>query len=188
MLKINLQLLLLCLICSTPATAQEKKIDFGVKAGGNYSMYSSYMNSFNAYAGVFGQYKFNEKVYLQSELIFSATDDIYFIEFPVLAKYKLSNTLYAFAGPKLTYLLNDEKKYNESYDLNDNYTFKKLGIAAEVGIQHYLFPHIFIEGRFGFNFTNQVNEFYYDQTDEFYYEENNHFHIHTVKAGIGYVF
>lgn len=162
--------------------SQDKKLGFSVKAGGNYSIISrGYGEDLGVYGGAFIEYNIKDRFYLQTEILFSTTDDIYFFEFPLLVKYTFSETIFGFAGPKLTYLLNDAEKYTESInDPYDLYEFKKMGIAVEIGIQHNLYPNLFIEGRFGYNFTKQI--------DNTFYEDRFQSQVNTVKAGIGYIF
>jgi hypothetical protein len=154
-----------------------------------------YSEDLGAYGGVQLQTHLGGKFYLQNELLVSSTDDIYFLEVPVLLKYKFSDTLYGLGGIRGSMALNDQEKYNEKefeyyggyegydYFLTDFYGIK---FSADLGVQHFISKKLFIEGTFSFGLFKSMSLLY--RVNETGYTEYTHTRIHRVKAGIGYVF
>lgn len=176
------------------AQEQEKKLSLGIKAGGNYSMYLG-TEDLGVYGGVQLQTRLGRRLYLQNELLVSSTDDIYFLEIPILLKYKFSEKLYGLGGIKGSLPLNNQEKYNEKefesyggyegydYFLTDFYGFKS---SIVVGVQHYISKKFFIEGNFSFGLFKNMSEIYHVNSTG--YREYSETRIHTAKAGIGYTF
>lgn len=168
---------------STESLAQSgKSVDFGLKFGANYSIITGLYEDLGVYGGFFSSVNLkNDKFSIQGELLFSNTDDIYFLELPVSLKYKLSDNFYLFSGPRFNWLINNEDKYTkEMNDPEDVYYFKKFGFGWEIGVLHPIYKNWFLEGRFNYNFTKQIdNDFYGD-----YYSSR----VNTVRIGVGYKF
>lgn len=193
-MKLKITFLFIIWFSFSMAQEQERTLSLSVKAGGNYSMYLG-TEDLGVYGGIQLQTKLGQKLYLQNELLVSSTDDIYFLEIPILLKYKFSESLYGLGGLKGSLPLNDQEKYNkkefefyggyEGYDyfLTDFDGFKS---SVVVGVQHFISKKLFIEGYFSFGLFKNMSEIYHINSTGFsIYEETR---IHTVRAGIGYTF
>lgn len=129
---------------------------FGFKAGVNFSdiigtdFETGEKTGFigtEIYGGLFADTKIAQKWSIQTEATFSMTSDFFFIETPVLLKRQIVKNLSAFAGPKAQYV----------FDTFDSVE-RNLGLGADLGVQYDLPKDFFIEARYGFGFTEQINE------------------------------
>lgn len=192
-LKITILLFLGFSFCLT-AQEQEKRLSFSIKAGGNYSTFLG-MEDLGVYGGVQLQTRLGQRLYLQNELLISSTDDIYFMEIPILLKYKFSEKLYGLGGIRGSLPLNNQEKYNQKefeasggYEGYDYFVtdFDGFKSSLDVGVQHYISKKLFIEGIFSFGLFKSMSETYY--INDTGYSETSETRFHRFKAGIGYVF
>lgn len=120
-----------------------QKVEFGVKAGANYSTLTDYTSE-TTYApgfqvGGFMQYAFNDNLRLQTELLFSREggkssldyeDEIQsimlkehirfgYINLPIMLQYKIYKGLHVEVGPQLGYLVSAENEYDARYTLGE---------------------------------------------------------------------
>ena len=109
-------------------------VDFGVKAGANFLILidtAGLDNKTGFVIGVFGGIKFNDKVAVQADLLYSQQGakfspgdiDLDYINVPVVLRYFVFKGLNIQAGPQFGFVVNDEE-YNkfqprvpESFDL-----------------------------------------------------------------------
>lgn len=103
------------------------------------------------YLGLFSDYQINPKWNFENEIIFSFTDDIYFIEIPMHPKVWPIKNLNLFAGPKLDFILNNDN--NCSGDCEE---FQNFGISMEVGTQYTFFKRFFSEMRYSYGLVKQI--------------------------------
>ena len=145
---------------------------FGFKGGLNQSYISANntpgYQGLEFYGGFFSETRLSEKWSFQNELLFSFTDDYHFIEVPLFLKYNFNEKLSLFVGPKLDFLVDE---------VSDGEKFDPLGLSLEIGVQYNFAKRFFVEGRYGYSFTNQVD------FGEFYSGARR-----TLRFGVGYKF
>lgn len=95
-------------------------IDLGVKAGMNFATINDATSDFDSrtgfHAGVFLALKFNDKLALQPELLYSQQGaefdlgkfNLDYVNFPVVMKYYLVQGLNVQLGPQFGFVVNDE--------------------------------------------------------------------------------
>lgn len=152
---------------------------FGFKAGVNFSDITgdgtgAFVGETSGYAGtelyggLFSDTKISRNWNLQTEGIFSYTDDLLFLEVPVLFKRKVVKNVWAFAGPKVQMII------NETPDVTNS-----VGLGFDIGGQYDLPKNFFIEARYGFGLTNQINSEFFDVVNA---------NRNVLRLGIGYKF
>jgi len=135
---------------------------FGIQAGTNFAVQGPIGDYYNndeirvgLHAGVFGNYSFNESIYLQTELNYDqkgAKDGDYKINYdylsvPVLFNYSLGKSwktplrFNIYTGPYAAFLLNAESKIdngeiNETLDLKDNTNNTEFGWITGFGMRY----------------------------------------------------
>lgn len=97
----------------------------------------------------------NEKFSFRSEVMYSINDEFDHLTIPLLGKYSLSKNLHIFAGPSLTYFVNDD------YD-----ALTDLSIGFDYGISYDLGNKFFLDLRFskGLNDIGEYEEIKYKST------------------------
>jgi hypothetical protein len=148
---------------------------FGLKLGVNFSDVtgtdvvtggdSGYRGT-EFYGGFFVDTKIAEKWSVQTEATFSYTDDLLFIETPVLLKMRFAKKWAVFAGPKTQILLSNYDSVERSF-----------GLGIDAGFQYDLLKDFFIEARYGVGLTEQIN-------DKFLGFENGKRNVFRVGVGI----
>lgn len=149
------------------------KTTFGVKVGLNQSYISVQNNTdgyqgLEAYGGFFAETRLSKKWSFQNELLFSFTDDYHFIEVPVLLKYHINDKFSIFAGPKLDFLINEQSVGER---------LNPFGVSLELGAQYNFSKRFFVEVRYGYGLTEQIN------IENFYSGARR-----TLRLGIGFKF
>ncbi|WP_179349303.1 outer membrane beta-barrel protein [Winogradskyella pacifica] len=156
---------------------------FGAKIGYNNSNISGettdgeksgYLGN-EFYIGLFTETQLTTKINLQTELIYSFTEDYSFLEVPITIKYNVYKKLQVFLGPKLDFLLDNDDDVFES-----NYKFKNFGISADFGAQYPISKRFFAEARYSIGFTEQL-------TQDIQLDINNA-KRNTFRIGVGYRF
>ena len=141
-------------------SAQDFK--FGIQAGTNLAVQSPIGDYYNnediragLHAGVFGNYSFNESIYLQAELNYDqkgsqtkdATNKYDYVSVPVLFNYSLGKSwktplrFNIYAGPYASFLVNAETEFdteelNETIDMKDNTENTEFGIITGFGLRY----------------------------------------------------
>ncbi len=154
----------------------EHKTTFGIKAGSIGSPATrvdrSKINGIQGlYGGIYLNTRFHKKWSFQNEVDFSITNGYLFIEVPMVLKYHINDKWSVFMGPKLDILLNNDLKYFGDTD------FKTYGISAEIGIQYNISKRFFIEARYSYSFSKQINFKHFPSNNRT-----------TFRIGIGYRF
>lgn len=155
----------------------KNKTTFGVKGGFNYSfLYSSEnlnLSDSDVYIGLFSDTRLSEKLSFQSELLYSTSSGHRFVEVPLLIKYHINDKWQVFAGPSLSFSMNNDRNIN-------NRRIEPLGISSVIGVQYNFSKRFFIEGFSNLALTNQINSPYNNP--------NTSFFRNTFRIGIGYKF
>lgn len=163
--------------------SQNYPIQFGIKAGWNYSDVdaidelgepSGYLSGIidEAYAGFVVEKQISAKSYIQITPTVSYTESVTFVELPVYYKYNFYTKFSLLAGPKLNYI--PDEQFNNFY-----YFRNRFGMSADIGLDYKLSKHFTIEGTFSKGFTKQ-----FDQLVLTYYEAKRD----VYRIGITYYF
>jgi hypothetical protein len=153
MKKFSLIALLFCAIFSTNVFAQGPEI--GIKAGVNYSNFNSdfdfYEGNVGWHAGVAIGIPITDTYTLQPEILLSAqgvgyvdradiqdsSNDLLYLNIPVMAKFHFAEILYAEFGPYVGFMIH-EKYIRDGNDISpldgDPYKNLDFGVAAGVGL------------------------------------------------------
>lgn len=160
----------------------QKSTVYGLKGGLNNSILrgkeldgsKTGFTGYEVYGALFSDTSLSKKFNFENELLFSYTDDYNFIEFPLHIKYKCSQKVNVFIGPKLDFIADND---NENFERG--YRFKNFGVSTEIGTQYNLTKRFFAEVRYSKSFTKQVD----DLVLEIYGGKRN-----TIRLGLGIKF
>lgn len=143
-------------------TSYAQGIDFGIKAGANFSTLTDatgLKNKTGFHGGIFLGLKFNDKIALQPELLYSQQGaefnvgkvDLDYINVPVIIKYYLIQGLNLQVGPQFGFVVND----NISNAILEAEDFDVSGVIGA----GYDFPFgIRLDARYNFGFTDAVKD------------------------------
>ncbi|HZH70094.1 MAG TPA: porin family protein [Flavobacteriaceae bacterium] len=143
-------------------TSYAQGIDFGIKAGANFSTLTDatgLKNKTGFHGGVFLGLKFNDKIALQPELLYSQQGaefdmgkvDLNYINVPVIVKYYLVQGLNIQLGPQFGFVVDDNIS-NAIFEAED------FDVSGVVGAG-YDFPFgIRLDARYNFGFTDVVKD------------------------------
>lgn len=136
-------------------TTHAQGVDFGIKLGANFSTLSDAAGAKNKtgfHGGVFLGLKFNEKLALQPELLYSQQGakldigdvDLNYVNIPVVVKYYLVKGLNLQVGPQFGFVVDDNFVIGEpeNFDLSG---VAGLGLDIPLGIR--------IDARYNFGLT-----------------------------------
>ena len=149
-------------LLSIPSQAQG--VDLGVKAGVNFANItdaSGFSNRTGFVAGFFVGGKFNDKLGIQGELLYSQQGaefelgdfDLDYVNVPVIVKYFVAQGFNIQAGPQFGVLVNDEARTVLGEVINDVAT-NDFDISGVVGLG-YDFPlGIRVSGRYNFGLND----------------------------------
>ncbi|MDC1325478.1 PorT family protein [Ulvibacter sp.] len=144
------------------ATSFAQGIDLGIKAGINFSNLSDVeagpSNKSGFQAGVFAGLKFNDKLGLQADLLFSQQGaefdggafDLTYVNVPIVLKYKLFKGLNIQAGPQFGFIVDDNIK-ELTFGQEEAET---ADISGVVGLGYDLLFGLRIDGRYHFGLTD----------------------------------
>ena len=140
-------------------------LDLGVKAGANFANItdaSNFESKTGFLAGVFLGIKFNDKIAIQPELLYSQQGadfdfgefDLSYVNVPVVLKYYLVQGLNIQVGPQFGFVVDDKISFDniaegaeEAYDANSFDTSGVVGLG-------YDFPFgIRVDARYNFGLT-----------------------------------
>ncbi len=144
-----------------------QEIDFGFKAGMNFATINDASVSLDTrtgfHAGVFLGLKFNDKIALQPELLYSQQGadfdlgkfNLDYINIPVVLKYYLVQGLNIQVGPQFGFVINDEVSFagivgdveTENFDLSG---IVGAGVDLPFGLR--------IDARYNFGFNDVVKD------------------------------
>src|SRR5690554_589867 len=143
-------------------TSYAQGIDFGIKAGANFSTLTDatgLKNKTGFHGGVFLGLKFNDKIALQPELLYSQQGaefdmgkvDLNYINVPVIVKYYLVQGLNIQLGPQFGFVVDDNIS-NAIFEAED------FDVSGVIGAG-YDFPFdIRLDARYNFGFTDVVKD------------------------------
>jgi hypothetical protein len=175
-------LLAIAAIAFLAASTQAQTTSFGLKGGmtaSNMKMSSSGISislttKIGFYAGAFAEVRVSEKFAIQPELFYSsmgakmkasdsgmtasASENLGYINLPILAKYK-SEGFSIFAGPQVSYLLSAKSKSSQSSEtVNDKDEYKPIEVSGVLGAGYTLANGFGIDARYQIGLTNLIKD------------------------------
>ena len=148
-------------------SANAQGVDFGIKAGANFSTFSDAKgleNRTGLVAGLFGGVKFNDKLALQADLLYSQQGadfdlggfELDYINVPVVFKYFLVQGLNIQFGPQFGFVVKEEGVLSSGLlnTITDDLAGKNFDLSGVVGVG-YDFPlGLRAEARYNFGLSN----------------------------------
>ncbi len=158
------KVLILMLIIVSTAGVSAQGIDFGVKAGVNFSSItdaSGLDNRTGFVAGIFVGGKIGDKLGIQADLLYSQQGaefklgdfDLDYVNVPIVAKYFLTDNFNFHLGPQFGVLVNDKAQTVVGETINDIAT-NNFDISAVLGIGYDLPMGIRLDGRYSFGLSD----------------------------------
>ena len=158
----KLLIVMIAIGMSTQVFAQG--IDFGIKAGVNFSSITDATgldNRTGFVAGVFVGGKLGDKLGVQADLLYSQQGaefsggefNLDYVNVPIVLKYFVTNVIHIHAGPQFGVLVNDETQTVIGETINDIAT-KDFDLSGVVGIGLDLPMGIRLDGRYNFGLSD----------------------------------
>lgn len=145
------------------STAFSQGIDFGIKAGVNFSTLSDASNLDLSYktgfvGGIFAGIKFSDKIAIQGDLLYSQQGaefdpdaiDLNYVNIPVVLKYFLVKGFNIQAGPQFGFIVDDN--FKEVFENISN--AESFDLTGVVGVGYDLPMGIRVDGRYNFGLTD----------------------------------
>lgn len=160
-------------------SAQDRNFSsFGLKGGINRSIVNGHeldgektgFIGLEMYGAFFIDTELTANWRFENEILFSFTDDYYFVEIPLHIKYSFIKRTFVLLGPKLDMIVSND---DQIYDFNN------FGVSVELGIQYEITPRIISEVRYSQGLMKQINDFVLDIYDG---------RRNTMRIGLGFRF
>lgn len=146
-------------------TTYGQGIDFGVKAGANFSTItdaSGFDNKTGFHAGIFLGLKLNDEIALQPELLYSQQGaefnagkfDLDYVNIPVVVKIYLVQGLNFQLGPQFGFVVNEDIRFSGIGVLQAKN--KDFDFSAIVGAGYDLPLGFRVDARYNFGFTDVI--------------------------------
>jgi len=159
----KLAVLVVAILLSTSGFAQG--LDFGVKAGANFSSFSDASNVSNKtgfLGGIFAAVKFGDKLAIQPELLYSQQGaefdtgkiDLNYVNVPVIVKYYLFQGFNLQAGPQFGFVVDD----NVSKVFNNVTEAESFDLTGVLGLGYDFAFGLRFDGRFNFGLSDTFSE------------------------------
>ncbi|MBR5086722.1 MAG: PorT family protein [Muribaculaceae bacterium] len=171
---------LMCTILATGAAMAQKQFTFGPKIGVDYTHFwgedVSHDGVLNYQAGLFMEYRFNDKVSVAPEVVFAAqggkmkwidgvigvntTYNLNYINVPVMLKFYVAPSLSIDLGPQLgvnIYKKATDKWTYDGKDLKDTYELngvKTVDFGVGLGLTYNIAKDVFVQGRYTMGMTD----------------------------------
>jgi hypothetical protein len=158
----------LALLAST-AIMMAQEIDFGIKAGANFATItdaSGLSNKTGFQAGIFGGFKFTEKLGIQADMLYSQQGaefdagefDLSYINVPIVLKYYVAQGFNLQAGPQFGFVVDDEISFDVLNDIATQVDAESFDLSGVVGLG-YDFPFgLRFDARYNFGLTEVASE------------------------------
>lgn len=180
----------MCMIMATGVAMAQKQFTFGPKIGVDYTHYWGkdclHGGQLNYQAGMFFEYRFNNKFSIAPEVVFAAqggkndgvvliektwpsdyfdavyTDNMNYINVPVMLKYYVTPALSIDFGPQLGINIyhkctvkgkGDHKDYKQTEDLDA----KSVDFGLGLGLTYNISKDVFVQGRYTMGLTDVFN-------------------------------
>ena len=167
--KIKLTILLL-MICGI--TTAQSKLNYGVKAGGNFTGFhtgsSTFTSEFGINIGGIAEYSFSDRIGIQTELLlnqkagnFGVRDNsnfflgnivskLVYIDIPILAKIYIGNKFSFEVGPQIGFKISEKTEFNGEEIESE---IKTLDTAIVGGFGYQFDQGLFIQARYGYGLS-----------------------------------
>ncbi len=185
-------IVLISVALATGAAVAQKRFTFGPKIGVDYTHYwgknTDHGGQLNYQAGMFFEYRFNSKFSIAPEVVFAAqggkndgvvftgetlhsdyfdavyTDNLNYINVPVMLKYYVCPSLSIDFGPQLGINVyhkctvkgkDDHKDYKKTYDTDA----KSVDFGLGLGLTYNITKDVFVQGRYTMGLTDAYKKF-----------------------------
>jgi hypothetical protein len=182
----KIAIVFMSMILATGAALAQKTFTFGPKIGVDYTHYwgknTMHGGQLNYQAGLFMEYRFNNKFSIAPEVVFAAqggkndgavlnsptdyfdavyTDNMNYINVPVMLKYYVCPSLSIDFGPQLGINVyhkciikgkDGHKDYKETYDYGKN--AKSVDFGLGLGLTYNISKDVFVQGRYTMGLTD----------------------------------
>lgn len=177
---------LMCILLSAGAAMAQKKFTLGPKIGVDYTHFVGneleYGGMFNYQAGVFFEYRFNDKFSIAPEVVFAAQGgkekyfstkynsdytDVFrlnYINVPIIFKYYATPALSIDFGPQVGINVYSESTITytlDGKDVKDVYHEKVITKAADLGVglglTYNITDDVFVQGRYTLGITKALD-------------------------------
>lgn len=149
-------------------TGYSQGIDFGLKGGANFSNISDASglnNKTGFHAGVFLGLKFNDKIALQPELLYSQQGaefdagkfDMDYVNVPVIIKFYLVQGLNIQVGPQFGFVVNEDVHQSVA-GIEQQWETNDFDMTAVLGAGYDLPMGLRIDARYNFGFTDVLTD------------------------------
>jgi hypothetical protein len=181
---------LMCMLLTAGAAMAQKRFTFGPKIGVDYTHFwgkdAAHGGQLNYQAGVFMEYRFTNRFSIAPEVVFAAqggkydyndfqdihnpmlgpidvnlTDNINYINIPVMFKFYVAPSLSIDLGPQLginvysKYTFESRDKaldYKKTYDQKDR--TKTIDVGVGLGLTYNIAKDVFVQGRYTMGVTD----------------------------------
>ncbi|MFY7670419.1 porin family protein [Tenacibaculum sp. MEBiC06402] len=156
-------LLTVCFLSFTNYIAAQN-VDFGLKGGLNIANVNvpdideDLNNLLSFHVGTFAEFKFNEKISLQPELLYTRQGSevvennskvkIDYLAMPILAKYYFFENLSLEVGPQISFLINDKIEYIDSSIPDEETDASSFDFSLNFGLGYNLGSNMIIQTRY----------------------------------------
>lgn len=162
------KLLIFVLTVLLSSQAFSQGLDFGIKAGVNFSTLTEAAgldNRTGFVAGIFIGGKFGDKLGIQVDLLYSQQGaefnagefDLNYVNVPIVVKYFLTDNLHLHGGPQFGVLIDETAQTVIGETINDIAT-NDFDISGVVGLGLDLPMGIRLDGRYNFGLTDVPND------------------------------
>jgi opacity protein-like surface antigen len=177
----KLSLTLICLMLAVGAAMAQKTFTFGPKIGVDYTHFwgegVKHGGQINYQAGVFMEYRFNEKFSIAPEVVFAAqggkykrpvfmagevltTYNINYINVPVMLKYYVIPALSIDLGPQIGFNIYSKRTMDfdpkETEDIKSD--TKSVDFGVGLGLTYNITNDVFVQGRYTMGVINVFKE------------------------------
>lgn len=147
------------------AISMAQGLDFGVKAGANFSNFSGASNVSNKtgfLGGIFAGAKLGDKIGIQADLLYSQQGaefdagkiDLNYVNVPVVLKYYLFQGFNLQAGPQFGFVVDD----NVFQVFNNVAEAESFDLSGVLGVGYDLALGLRLDGRFNFGLSDIFSE------------------------------
>lgn len=166
-----------------PERAQNSPIQFGLKAGGNYSgtifsgtnMYYDVNYKFGYYGGLIFKIDLPKSMSLQPEILYNEKGEnlkhlqdeevtgrfnFVFLSMPIMFQYQINPKFYVEIGPEISHLLSAKLKFKKNTSDDEDLTelYNALDAGLGFGIGYSLSPKISVGARYTYGFIPGAKE------------------------------
>ncbi|MBL4663618.1 MAG: porin family protein [Flavobacteriaceae bacterium] len=159
------KLLIVIIVIGLSSQAFAQEIDFGIKAGVNFSSISDAKgldNKTGFVGGIFAGVEFNDNLGVQADLLYSQQGadfdvdkvDLNYVNIPIVLKYFIAQGLNIQAGPQFGFIVDD----NVSEVFSGVTEAESFDLTGVVGFGYDLPMGVRIDGRYNFGLTDVLKD------------------------------